>query len=50
VKYELDAETLKALTAQGTTDTRVSTRYDEHNFSFGKKPMTRMQFVLGCLQ
>jgi hypothetical protein len=50
VKYELDAEALKALMAQGTTDIRVSTRYDEHDFSFGKKPMTRMQFVLACIQ
>jgi hypothetical protein len=50
VKYELDAETLEALTAQGTTDIRVSTIHDEHDFSFGKKPTTRMQFVLGCLQ
>jgi hypothetical protein len=50
VKYELDENTLAALTDQGTTDIRVSTRYDEHDFSFGKKPTTRMQFVLGCLQ
>jgi len=50
VKYELDENTLAALTAQGTTDIRVSTKYDEHDFSFGKKPTTRMQFVLGCTQ
>ena len=50
VKFELDDDTLAALTAQGTTDIRLSTRYDEHDFSFGKKPTTRMQFVLGCLQ
>jgi hypothetical protein len=50
VKFELDEDTLAALTAQGTTDIRLSTRYDEHDFSFGKKPTTRMQFVLGCAQ
>jgi len=50
VKYELDENTLAALTAQGTTDVRVSTKHDEHDFSFGRKPTTRMQFVLGCLQ
>lgn len=50
VKYELDENTLAALTAQGTTDIRVSTVHDEHDFSFGKKPTTRMQFVLGCAQ
>ena len=50
VKFELDSATLQALTAQGTTDIRLSTIEDEHDFSFGNKPTGRMQYVLGCIQ
>ncbi len=50
VRFELDSETLQALIAQGTTDIRLSTIEDEHDFSFGNKPTGRMQYVLGCIQ
>ncbi|MDH4054754.1 MAG: hypothetical protein OEW73_07635 [Gammaproteobacteria bacterium] len=50
VRFELDAASLQALTAQGTTDIRLSTIEDEHDFSFGNKPTGRMQYVLGCIQ
>jgi len=50
VRFELDAASLQALTAQGTTDIRLSTIEDEHDFSFGNKPTGRMQYVLSCIQ
>ena len=50
VRFELDSETLQALIAQGTTDIRLSTIEDEHDFSFGNKPTGRMQYVLSCIQ
>lgn len=50
IKFELDDDAFAALTAQGTTDIRLSTNSGDHDFSFGKKPMTKMQFVLGCTQ
>jgi hypothetical protein len=50
VRFELDSATLQALIAQGTTDIRLSTIEDEHDFSFGNKPTVRMQHVLGCIQ
>lgn len=49
VRFELDSATLQALIAQGTTDIRLSTIEDEHDFSFGNKPTVRMQYVLGCI-
>ena len=50
VRFELDSESLQALTAQGATDIRLSTIEDEHDFSFGNKPTGRMQYVLSCIQ
>jgi hypothetical protein len=49
VRYELTAETIEALKAQGTTGIRVSSANDEHHFKFGRKPTDRMQYVIGCL-
>lgn len=50
IHYELNAETMAALTAQGTSDIRVTTNHGDHDFNFGNKPTDRMQFVLGCVQ
>jgi len=49
VKYELTAETIESLTAQGATGIRVSSAKDKHDFSFGRKPTDRMQYVVGCI-
>lgn len=50
ILYELNDEMLGALTAQGTTDIRLSTNQSDYDFNFGNKPTDRMQFVLGCVQ
>ncbi len=50
VRFELDAAAFSALTEQGATDIRISTSNGDHDFSFGRKPTTKMQFVLGCTQ
>lgn len=49
ILYELNAETLAALTAQGTSDIRVTTNNGDHDFNFGTKPTDKIQFVLSCL-
>ena len=49
VLYELNDDSLAALTAQGTSDIRVSTNQADYDFNFGNKPTNRIQFVLGCL-
>jgi hypothetical protein len=49
ILYELNADTLAALTAQGTSDIRVTTNNGDHDFNFGSKPTDKIQFVLGCL-
>jgi hypothetical protein len=49
ILYELDADALAALTAQGTSDIRVTTNDGDHDFNFGSKPTDKIQFVLSCL-
>lgn len=48
--YELTADTRDALLAQGATDIRLSASDRDHDFTFGKKPTDRIQYVLGCIQ
>lgn len=48
--YELTADARDALLAQGATDIRLSASDRDHDFTFGKKPTDRIQFVLGCIQ
>jgi hypothetical protein len=50
VWYELTADTRDALLAQGATDIRLSASDRDHDFTFGKKPTDRIQYVLGCIQ
>lgn len=48
--YELTAELRDALLMQGATDIRLSASNKDHDFTFGKKPTDRIQYVLGCIQ
>jgi hypothetical protein len=48
ILYELNDETLGALTVRGTSDIRVSTNQSDFDFNFGNKPTERMRHVLGC--
>ena len=50
VWYELTPELMTGLRAQGATDIRVSASIGDHDWTFGKKPTDRIQYVLGCVQ
>jgi len=50
VWYELTADMRGELIAQGATDIRLSASNKDHDFTFGKKPTDRIQYVVGCIQ
>jgi len=50
INFELNADTINTLMAQGTTDMTISARSRDHGFPFGKKPTDKFQFALGCIQ
>ena len=50
VKYPLNDFALSALLAQGANDLRMEASDGDHDYSFGDKPVDKIQKVLGCFQ
>jgi len=50
IKFPLDAEAIAALSAQGARNLRLNANGIDYAFSFGKKPVNKIQKVLDCIQ
>jgi hypothetical protein len=49
IKFPLDADSFTALTAQKASDLRLNANGVDYDFSFGKKPVDKIQKVLACV-
>ena len=50
VKFPLDADAIAALTAQRASDMRLQANGKDYDFSFGKKPVDKIQKTIVCIQ
>jgi len=50
MKFPLDAEALAALSGQKARNLRLNANGKDYEFSFGKKPVNKIQKVLACIQ
>ena len=49
IKFPLDADSFTALTAQKASDLRLTANGVNYDYSFGKKPVNKIQKVLACV-
>lgn len=49
IKFPLDADSFTALTAQKASELRLTANGVDYDFSFGKKPVDKIQKVLACV-
>ncbi len=49
IKFPLDAAAFTSLTAQKASDLRLTANGVDYDFSFGKKPVDKIQKVLACV-
>jgi len=50
IKFPLDVDSIAALTTQRASDMRLRANGKDYDFSFGKKPVDKIQKAIGCIQ
>ncbi len=50
IKFPLDDDAITALTAQRASEMRLNANGEEYHFSFGKKPVDKIQKTILCIQ
>lgn len=50
IKFPLDADAIAALTAQRASEMRLHANGKDYDFSFGKKPVDKIQKTIRCIQ